>query len=122
MATSVEIDWVAKGMVTPVKNQLSCGSCWAFCAVGVLESWAKLKGQTVNLSEQQLVDCTTVSPYGNYGCSGGWPANALNYVKAVGIATTAEYPYKAVNQNCLKNGGSFKISAVYTTASGCPAI
>lgn len=60
---NADIDWTTKGAVSPVKNQGSCGSCWAFSAVGVLESWAKMKGQTVNLAEQQLVDCSR--KYGN---------------------------------------------------------
>jgi C1A family cysteine protease len=33
-----EIDWVAAGHVTPIQNQLTCGSCWAFAAVSTIES------------------------------------------------------------------------------------
>ena len=41
---NADIDWTTKGQVSPVKNQGSCGSCWAFSAVGVMESWALSKG------------------------------------------------------------------------------
>lgn len=47
---SNDIDWTTKGGVTRVKNQGSCGSCWAFSAVGVMESDFKIKGQTKDLS------------------------------------------------------------------------
>ena len=116
---NAEIDWSAKGKVTPVKNQGQCGSCWAFSATGVAESQALLESdKTVDLSEQQLVDCTR--DMGNYGCSGGWPYNALKYMKD-GIAYEADYPYHARNQNCAMNHGPFKISD-YTSVTGCAAL
>lgn len=113
---NIEIDWTAKGGVTAVKNQGSCGSCWAFSATGTLEASAKIKGQTVSLSEQQLVDCS--GSYGNHGCNGGWPSSALNYVKDHGLASSSEYPYRAVTASCQRQGGSFKLTS-YSSASGC---
>jgi len=113
------VDWTTQGKVSPVKNQGQCGSCWAFSATGVLESWALFKGQTVNLSEQQLVDCSR--PQGNQGCNGGWPSSALNYVKANGITTTAAYPYVAKDQTCKTQGGSFKIAGQASHA-GCAGL
>jgi cathepsin L len=114
--SNVNIDWTQKNGVSPVKNQGQCGSCWAFSATGVLESNARIHGSQVSLSEQQLVDCS--GSYGNHGCNGGWPASALNYVKDHGIASESEYPYRAVNQNCQRNGGNFHISS-HSQAAGC---
>jgi C1A family cysteine protease len=111
-----DVDWVAQGKVSPVKNQGNCGSCWAFSAVGVLESWALFKGQKVSLSEQQIVDCS--KPYGNEGCNGGFNYKGLAFVKDHGVASESEYPYTAKTGSCKTPGGSFKISGV-TTVKGC---
>jgi len=113
---NADIDWTTKGQVSPIKNQGSCGSCWAFSAVAVLESWALSRGETVNLAEQQLVDCS--KSYGNDGCNGGFNYKGLAYVKDHGITTTSSYAYTAKTGTCKVQGGSFKISGVQT-AKGC---
>ena len=36
-----------------------------------------------NLSEQQIVDCSSE----NYGCDGGWRDKAMNYIKNNGLVS-----------------------------------
>lgn len=114
-----DIDWTTKGKVSQVKNQGQCGSCWAFSATGVSESYSLIKGKSVLLSEQELVDCS--GSYGNHGCNGGWPSSALRYIKDKGIKSSSEYPYTGRNGQCKGGNGSFKISSV-NTFKGCSSL
>ena len=65
-SSPTSVDWRGKGVITAVKNQGMCGSCWAFSTAGALEGAVAMKNKTLNdYSEQQLVDCCS---YTKYGC------------------------------------------------------
>ncbi|MGA9348903.1 MAG: C1 family peptidase [Anaerolineae bacterium] len=96
-------DWRDRGGVTSVKNQGSCGSCWAFSTVGSFEANIKIKdGIEKNLSEQYLVSCNT----DGWGCGGGWWAHDYHWWKipsvepGAGAVYEADFPYTARDDPC----------------------
>ncbi|EOA14505.1 hypothetical protein CARUB_v10027725mg [Capsella rubella] len=111
-ALPTSIDWRTKGAVTPIKDQGSCGCCWAFSVVAAIEGAAQIKkGKLISLSEQQLVDCDP----NDYGCEGGLMDTAFAHIKATGgLTTESNYPYKGEDATC----NSKKTSPKATTITG----
>jgi len=98
-----------KKWVPAVRNQKSCGSCWAFSVAGVMDiNYAKKHKCTPPvLSEQQLVDCCTTT----HGCSGGWPLKAAEYAKK-GLMLNSAYSYTARVGKCKFNSKKVKAKVV----------
>jgi C1A family cysteine protease len=94
-------DWRQHNGVTPVTDQRSCGSCWAFAAVAQLESHTLIFDERLeDLSEQQVVDC---NPWGG-SCSGGWVPGALELFMDPGCEGELCYPYEARDDKpCRQN-------------------
>ncbi|XP_065665108.1 uncharacterized protein LOC100201231 isoform X3 [Hydra vulgaris] len=85
-----EIDWREFGAVTSVKGQGICSGCYAFTAAGAAEGgWFRKTGKLIEVSSQQLVDCSW--GYGNHGCKGGHYASALSWIFTHGVSTDKSY-------------------------------
>jgi len=95
-----KFDWRTTGLISSIKDQGQCGSCWAFSATENIESvWAQKNNLTTPsiLSPQQIVDCDDTC----YGCGGGWPYLAFQYVtQAGGQDSESSYPYTARDGTC----------------------
>lgn len=87
--------WQQQGVVGPVKDQGSCGSCWTFSTAGNIESLNYMKDKSqgfMTMSEQQLIDCDK----SNFGCGGGWPYKAIEWLSVNGgLMNDKDYPLRA---------------------------
>ncbi|KAH1169786.1 hypothetical protein KIL84_000771 [Mauremys mutica] len=94
-----KFDWRDKNVVTQVRNQQTCGGCWAFSVVGGIESAYAIKRKILEeLSVQQVIDCS----YNNYGCHGGSTVSALSWLNQtqVKLVKDSEYTFKAQTGLC----------------------
>ena len=91
------VDWRNENKISTVKNQGQCGGCWAFSSVGAVESaWAIKYNTLYNLSEQELIDCSSK----NHGCEGGSMDLAFEYIMNNGLCSNESYPYIGQDKQC----------------------
>uniref|UniRef100_A0A6J0SKZ1 Cathepsin O n=1 Tax=Pogona vitticeps TaxID=103695 RepID=A0A6J0SKZ1_9SAUR len=94
-----KFDWRDKKVITQVRNQETCGGCWAFSIVGAIESVYAIKGNVLEeFSVQQVIDCS----YNNVGCQGGSTVAALSWLNQthVKLVKDSEYLFKAETGLC----------------------
>lgn len=115
-ALPTSVDWRDKNVITAVKDQGQCGSCWAFSSTEGIESYYALKyGQLLELSEQQILDCTSNPLHcgGTGGCGGGVEYLAYDSIMDIGgLTTEKEYPYISYygeNETCDRSKIGTKI-------------
>jgi hypothetical protein len=99
--------------ITPVKNQLGCGSCWSFEDTGTVQDEANAYYNSnlgLNLSEQQLLSCSNAG-----SCAGGGADGGLDYVQSTGLVSESCFPYTATDavpcSNMCSNPAYWKISS-----------
>lgn len=112
-----------KSVVTPVKDQGNCGSCWAFASVGAMESKLLIEGNSEgrDLSEQFVVSCDL----SNFGCDGGYMSYVYNFLTTTGTTDETCFPYSSgiegfvpeCNQKCSEWENSLSTISGWTAVS-----
>lgn len=93
-AAAEKVDLRTQGFVSPVKDQQTCGACWAFATNAVLESsYRALRQENIVASEQELISCSTAGT-----CSGGWWA--FDFLMKPGIESDKTYSYEHADSEC----------------------
>jgi len=102
-------DWRDYDGVTPADDQLDCGSCWAFAACGATEAHIRInEGVTLDLSEQQSIDCN----FAGSDCDGGWSGEAYKLHMDPGGVTEECYPYRAENGTSCRQNQCEKVAII----------
>jgi C1A family cysteine protease len=106
-------DWRDHNGVTPVKNQSTCGSCWAFAAIADFESTVLLNNEDpirimtqgggspfgiYDFSEENLKECNHWAS----GCGGGSAWASTNYFSRRGVVEENCDPYNAYQTGVCK--------------------
>jgi uncharacterized protein (DUF2345 family) len=113
LSAPTSLDWRSNGgnYVTSIKNQGSCGSCWAFATTGALESATLIAAGQPNidldLSEQTMLSCS-----GGGNCeAGGYIDDASEYARNTGLPLETCYPYTGSDGTCSSACANWQQSA-----------
>jgi cathepsin L len=114
----VSVDWRNHGVVSSVKDQGYCGSCWAFAAAATLESHVALNtGLLYQFSPEQIAMCTP-NPNncgGTGGCMGATSELAFEYVAGFGMLEEYQMGYQsyyAQQHGCGVNNNTVPVAKI----------
>jgi hypothetical protein len=97
-------DWRDYRALPPVRDQDTCGSCWAFATTGVLECAITLTDDVIeNLSEQWLVTCNVDGwscAYGGFAAHDYYQGTKTDPCGNAGAVYEADCPYTASDEAC----------------------
>ena len=106
------------GVVTPVKDQGQCGSCWAFSATEAVESAYVIAGnEQVIMSPQELVDCSK-GLLSNHGCNGGMYYHGWKWEETHMTMRESDYPYVSGTTKEAQSSCGYDESKGVTYVSG----
>ena len=107
-----ELNFIDQGYLQGVKDQGSCGSCFAFSAIANIEAlYFRKMGTNKEFSEQMIVDCDTLDA----GCNGGLMELTFEWIKDNGgLMSMADYPYKGRKQACKSDKSKYDPNVVVT--------
>jgi cathepsin B len=86
--------WANCASIKEIRDQGSCGSCWAFGAVEAMTDRiciASKGAQNFHISADDLTACCDAC---GFGCDGGYPQAAWEYFKDTGLVTGGNYNTK----------------------------
>jgi len=83
-------NWPKCTSIAEVRDQSSCGSCWAMGAVEIMSDRHCIHkdGDLFHYSAEDLLSCCSEC---GYGCNGGMPYDAMVYWKETGIVSGGQY-------------------------------
>lgn len=104
--------------VQEIRDQKSCGGCWAFAGSTVFsyrKCIAEQQASNIKMSPQYPISCSTA----NKGCGGGTLSQTWNFFVGTGSVSDADYPFTSGNgvtgQCALKSGAKKYYAASFKT-------
>merc|ERR1719408_781416 len=116
-----EQNWDMLETFAYVKNQASCGSCWAIASATVIEAHHEINsdGDHKIFSTQQIVECTPNPRHcgGEGGCKGATAELAMDWVLKNGLADASEVPYTGRGGQCTRGSPTADMKAAFLDSS-----